>query len=268
MERLTPEQRRLKRLHKTPDEFARDVMECLGEISLEEANAAVAKYRKEWEAAAPQRQWIKILVQVNPAYASLEDLCWKWTRALEDEFDIPQLYFARYTGTGECRFEVSANTTATLAELNKFTAWFEGKPMGKWKAIRKIEVQPRGTGSAAHAFAYQAVKRLKPVDVEMEGPNDNEFIDLLHWMCNMRGMDYIREIRYYGFAAMVFADLLVRKSEEELRRLNKPTAKGKARASARRSNHGRPRPPAKSAPAAARKAPGSSRSPSAGSSPR
>lgn len=47
----TPGQRRLMRKHGTPKVFAAGVVDCIGEISVLEANLAIRKYRDEWNAA-------------------------------------------------------------------------------------------------------------------------------------------------------------------------------------------------------------------------
>ncbi|MFK3845326.1 hypothetical protein [Stenotrophomonas sp. NPDC078853] len=48
---LTAGQRRLKAAHGDPEAFANAVWRAVGEISVDEANAAINKYRAEWEAA-------------------------------------------------------------------------------------------------------------------------------------------------------------------------------------------------------------------------
>lgn len=49
---LTPGQRKLKKKHGTPAEFAKAVYACVpGDISMGEARAALEKYQKEWDAA-------------------------------------------------------------------------------------------------------------------------------------------------------------------------------------------------------------------------
>lgn len=49
---LTPGQRKLRLKHGTPAEFARAVYDCVpGYISMDEAEAAVLKYRQEWATA-------------------------------------------------------------------------------------------------------------------------------------------------------------------------------------------------------------------------
>lgn len=47
----TKGQRRLLRKHGSPRAFARGVTEAIGEISVDEAEAAILKYKTEWEAA-------------------------------------------------------------------------------------------------------------------------------------------------------------------------------------------------------------------------
>lgn len=48
---LTPGQRRLRKKHGTPAEFAVACYRAVGEVSMDEANVAIAKYQKEWDAA-------------------------------------------------------------------------------------------------------------------------------------------------------------------------------------------------------------------------
>jgi len=47
-------QRKLKELHGTPAEFEAAVMRALGEISVAEANDAIARYDYEWKQAGLQ----------------------------------------------------------------------------------------------------------------------------------------------------------------------------------------------------------------------
>jgi len=50
---LSKKQLRLKIKHGSPAEFARACYECVpGDISMDEARAAIEKYNSEWEAAA------------------------------------------------------------------------------------------------------------------------------------------------------------------------------------------------------------------------
>jgi hypothetical protein len=51
---LSAKQIRLKVKHGTPAEFARAVYECVpGDISMDEARAAIEKYNQEWLKASP-----------------------------------------------------------------------------------------------------------------------------------------------------------------------------------------------------------------------
>lgn len=50
-EPMTEKQHRLKKKHGTPKEFADAVFNCVGEISIAEARAAIDKYNAEWFAA-------------------------------------------------------------------------------------------------------------------------------------------------------------------------------------------------------------------------
>ncbi len=48
----TQRQAELQAKHGSPRAFAEAVVKAIGEFSVDEANAAIRKYRKEWEAAA------------------------------------------------------------------------------------------------------------------------------------------------------------------------------------------------------------------------
>ena len=50
---FSKKQRRLAKKHGTPSEFASAVWQCVpGDISTDEAQAAISKYLKEWDDAA------------------------------------------------------------------------------------------------------------------------------------------------------------------------------------------------------------------------
>lgn len=52
MDGLTPGQRKLQKKHGNPAEFATAVYNCVpGDISMDEARAALEKYQKEWDQA-------------------------------------------------------------------------------------------------------------------------------------------------------------------------------------------------------------------------
>lgn len=48
---VTKGQQRLQKKHGSPYEFAVACVECVGEISVDEARRAIQKYQLEWEAA-------------------------------------------------------------------------------------------------------------------------------------------------------------------------------------------------------------------------
>jgi hypothetical protein len=47
----TAGQRRLQEKHGTPRQFAKDVIQAIGEISVPAAEAAIKRYEREWDAA-------------------------------------------------------------------------------------------------------------------------------------------------------------------------------------------------------------------------
>ena len=216
---LTTEQLRLKRKHGTPEEFEAGCRQALGEISLDEMNAAVRKYREEWEAAGAHSRWVKITIHIDPK-ADVHEVAWVWVKAFELQFAVTELYFARYQDLASARFEVSANTKAQLVDIVGYTR------RGLWakdfilrgihglrpaRTILKIDMELRGTGSKAHALAYQAVKNL-PDKLKKDGW-DPELADLVHWAANQRGLDYLREIRFYNCAAANLSGMLAENND-------------------------------------------------------
>jgi hypothetical protein len=255
---LTPAQERLRKKHGTPAEFAAACKNALGDISVQEMDAAVAKYDREWKLAGESgTKWLKIIVTLKNDAPSTE-IAWGWVQKFEEAFGIKNLYYARYQDLLKSSFEVSAETTADEARIKRF--------FRRSRHVIGVKVENRGTGSLAHAIAYQAMKHIKPV--EEDTAQDKEFLDVIHWMNNMRGHDYMREIRFYNYAALVFADMLVRNNETMKRNsqfLAAVTGEGKAPGRAKGSSGAPGSKPGKSAPSAFRKAPASRRRPSAGS---
>lgn len=255
---LTPAQERLRKKHGTPAEFQRACENALGEISIEEMKAAVAKYEREWKIAGESgTKWLKIIVVLKNEAPSRE-IAWEWVQKFEHEFGVKYLYFARYQDLLKSSFEVSADTSASEDRIKRF--------FRRCRDVTGVKVENRGTGSMAHAIAYQAMKHIKPM--EEEGVGDREFLDVIHWMNNMRGHDYMREIRFYNWAALSFSDMLVRNNETMRRNsqfLAVVTGEGKAPAKASAKSRAPGSKPGKSAPSASRKAPASRRRPSAGS---
>jgi hypothetical protein len=150
--------------------------------------------------------WIKATVHLKRAAGPLTVLSQRHTAAFEKHFKIKSLYFARYSDLSQHQFEVSAKTQATFRQIKDF--------FRKCLGVSRVEVEWRGTGSEAHACAYQAVKRL-PGHYE-DAAQDREFVDVIHWMCNMRGLDYARELRFYGYATLVVAQVVISASEANL----------------------------------------------------
>lgn len=112
--------------------------------------------------------------------------------SFETKFRIEHLYYAHYSTLEASSIEVSAATKATDADICQF--------FKRTKGVTRVKVEFRGTGSLAHAYAYQAVKRIVPYAKDLA--DDIEFLDVIHWMCNQRGLDYLREARLYQFGAL------------------------------------------------------------------
>lgn len=154
--KLNREQERLRVLHGTPEAFRKAVMADLGEISLEEANAAVAKYMAEWNLAGwkptlPPR-WVKIVIDTEPK-TTLRDEALFWTRTFEARFKVQALYFTRDANS---RWEIVALCHATDGAIRRFFL--------RCKLVTAVAVQNIDGGSYPRAHAYQAAKRLGECD--------------------------------------------------------------------------------------------------------
>lgn len=140
-----------------------------------------------------KRRWVKIICHFSPKLneQGRRTIAKGWTESFEIKFHVEHLYYARYSDLTAARFEVSAQVAATDKQIEKYFNTAAG--------ISKVKIELRGTGSLAHAYAYQAVKHMKAFDVD--APNDNDFLDVVHWMCNQRGLDYAREARLMAYRA-------------------------------------------------------------------
>lgn len=159
------------------------------------------------KSAAPNvKQWIKVILHLRLDLEKYKEIVRRYIIEFEDNFKIKHLYYARYTGLESSTVEISALTPADWKAIREF---FE-----KQAGITHVEVLERDSGSLAHAYAYQAVKRIKPYEPDLA--DDNDFADVIHWMANMRGMDYIREARLYSYRALVELHKLAVESEKNL----------------------------------------------------
>lgn len=144
---------------------------------------------------------------------------WHLVKRFEDQFKIKHLYFARYTTLESSKVEISALTGAEFKDIIKLTEQIPG-------VIRTV-IEYRDSGSIAHAYAYQAVKRIDPFEKDL--PEDNDFADVLHWMCNMRGMDYMREARLYAYRSLVELHKVSLESEKNIQAMRKFNADAKTK---------------------------------------
>jgi len=157
-----------------------------------------------------KKRWVKIICNLSPKLneQGRRAIAKGWTESFEIKFHVEHLYYARYTDLTASRFEISAQATATDKQIEKYFKSASG--------ISKVKIELRGTGSLAHAYAYQAVKHMKAFDVD--APNDSDFLDVVHWMCNQRGLDYAREARLFTYRSL---DLLhsIAHSQDNMQRI-------------------------------------------------
>lgn len=280
---MTAKQAALKAKHGTPAQFARAVYRTIGEVSADEAKAAIAKYNQEWRAAsdppqvAPAREvWVKITVHLALIIKNYQKFVPSLVARFETAFRVKHLYYARYTTLKSSTIEISALTSANWRSIE---VWFLAV-----RGIYHVNIVDRTTGSLAHAYMYQAIKRLPAFDKDL--PEDDALLDVLHWGMNQRGMDYIREARAYTLASLRILHKMALESAsnlEAMRQFNREASKhsiaqslverlnllgrkaGRGRKTAKAAANGPAPTPPKSAPAGAGIACGSKRSRSAGS---
>jgi hypothetical protein len=168
-------------------------------------------------AAKNPPKWIKLTVFLSLQVENYKKVVWDAVQSFEHEFNVRHLYFARYTDLETSRVEISAHTGAEFRNIIEFAEKIPG--------VIRVSVAYRDSGSLAHAFAYQAVKKIAPFEKDL--PEDNDFADVLHWMCNMRGMDYIREARLYSYRALVELHKLALESEKNLKAMRDFNAKAR-----------------------------------------
>lgn len=190
-------------------------------------------------------KWLKVTVYFQPDLdLAREGLA--IVNCFEMCFGIKNLYFSRYVDLVKNSIEISCLTDTKYKAIK---AYFKSR-----RAVLAVAVEDRGSGSMAHVFAYQAVKRLAYHEKD-DNAGWNEFLDVVHWMSNMNGYDYCREIRFYGYAAFCFANQLTAQSEANTAKLQgKAPAEKAARPASKCARQSKP---AGSSRAAARKASGS-----------
>jgi hypothetical protein len=148
--------------------------------------------------------WLKVTVNFVPPY-DLAESAMDVVRAFEATFSIPHIYFSRYVDAVKNSVEISCLTDTPA---HKIKSYFRHKSF-----VTDVTVENRGTGSLAHAYAYLAVSMMPHYDKDSDN-NWKEMLDVVHWMQNMRGFDYYREIRFYGYAAFCFANQIAQQHSE------------------------------------------------------
>lgn len=168
-------------------------------------------------AATNPPKWIKLTLFLDLQLENYKKVVWENVQKFEAEFNIKHLYFARYTTLESSKVEISALTGVEFRRIVEFAEKLPG-------VVRTI-VEYRDSGSVAHAYAYQAVKRISPFEKDL--PEDHDFADVLHWMCNMRGMDYMREARLYAYRSLVELHKVSLESEQNIQAMRAFNAKAK-----------------------------------------
>lgn len=176
--------------------------------------------------------WLKIVAYIRPARRVVGPEFSRYVAsrvlAFEQRFGPLHLYYAIYVEPNSSRFEISACVQMPQSKrkqtvLRKVADFFMGPE------VYRTTVDDRTTGSLAHAYMYQAVKHVPEQVLNVDVANDSAFLDLLHWGCNMHGLDYLREIRLYSYASLRFADMLAKSNDEALAKCIKSSEKTKSK---------------------------------------
>lgn len=174
--------------------------------------------------------WIKIIVALRldvNAVAAAPALALKF----KNLFHVEHLYFARYETEQTSTFEVSA--AVSNVSIAKIKRWFRNQ-----KDVAGVAIENRGTGSMAHAMAYKAVMMLPPVE---PGKPDSQLMDVVHWMANQRGLNYIKEIAFYGHATSAIAQHLASAGDKAIKQYREKALQNLRRSAGRGSKlDGRP----------------------------
>ena len=168
---------------------------------------------------ANSRRWIKITVHLRFDLPDYKQVVCNLVSHFESEFKVKHLYYARYTNLASNTVEISAFTGADWDGIKKFFKRTDG--------VLKVQIEDRGSGSLAHAYAYQAVKHIKIYKEDLA--EDDAFLDVLHWFCNMRGLDYVREARAYTFAALRILHKTALESEQQFKVMRDFNLKARSR---------------------------------------
>lgn len=100
------------------------------------------------------------------------------------------VYYARYTGALESRLDIYFLAPSTMPVKQALIT--QKREYGWTKIVGPEIVQ----GSLAHASGFETVVRCAALFSEMPPEQRRfQFIDVLHWMQNMMGFDYVDEAR-------------------------------------------------------------------------
>jgi hypothetical protein len=140
-----------------------------------------------------QERWLKIKIHFNldTPVALAREVVYTFER----KFQVKQMYYAYYQRLTNI-IEVSALTAATKSKIVRH--------LKRCSLVRTVEVEERGSGSLAHAHAYQMIKAIYAKDADPE----EQLRDTLHWSLNMFGKGYFDELAYHGREAASLAEFL------------------------------------------------------------
>lgn len=150
--------------------------------------------------------WLKLTIYLKLDLENYKGVIANLALRLESGFTINHMYFARYTDVNSSTAEITVFTSATPEVLRRFCLRTNG--------VTKVTCENRGTGSLAHAYAFQMVKYLSSFSEDIA--DDKGFLDVIHWACNMRGLDYLREARLFAYRATSIVHNIALESDKNL----------------------------------------------------
>lgn len=206
----------------TANDLVKYIMEGLEKKSMAEAQRSAEKRIDAWKeggwfylAKSPNETWIKVIIRLQLDLEHYKDTARAVVLLFECACDTRHMYYARYTSLDSSTIEISALTGVSSTCITRFLLQVKG--------VENVDVQDRGTGSLAHAHAFQAVKHLEPFNQDLA--EDNAFLDVLHWMCNQRGLDYLREARLFAFRTLCLTHSTAIESTRNMETMRKFNAK-------------------------------------------
>jgi hypothetical protein len=160
----------------------------------------------EWPSTG---RWAKVVVHTTTDEAGLRPLAFNTACDVADflksSTGYGQLYYCRYTGPGLVKMEIKARIGG--GEDKRRTCRLREKMLKDFVSklsplFSSVTVEECG-GSDLHAAAFELARRLNPLSTN-GAATTGQFDDVLHWLMNMTGHNYLAEIEFHTRNAQYF----------------------------------------------------------------